>query len=1050
VLKRSLLCAALTLLSSAAFAASVFTTRPDDPTAVYVDPPAPTAAAGNAVGDHSALLQTALDRAAGPNGGIVFVSSGRYRITRTLIVWRGVRVIGYGPTRPVLVLPDNTPGFQQGIGLMVHFTHASPRGLVPGGSGRAPFSPPGLVPPNENIPDANQGTFYSSMMNIDVEIGAGNPAAVAIRFHVAQHGVLKHMDFRVGSGLAALTEIGNVGQDLRIYGGRYGILTTNTSPFWPYTLIDSLFDGQREAAIREHMAGLTVIRTTFRNVPVAISIDPEYSDQLWVKDARFENVSSAAIVISNERNPTTQIGVADAVCANVPVFARYRASGRTHEGTPGAYSVRRLHHGVFIRGAATTGEIDSVYETAPLASAPPALPPAIRALPPTPEWVNVHTLGVMGDGQTDDTRAIQAAVDAHRVLYFPSGFYIVRDTIRLKPDTVVIALHPNTTQLDIPDGTPGFDGVGPPKALLEAPQGGTNIVSGLGLFAGAVNPRATNVLWMAGKDSLLDDIQIHGFAGTFFPPAVRATLFGPDSPASAAERGRWGAQYPSIWVTRGGGGTFHNIWTPNTYAQSGFYVSDTTTPGYVYELSAEHHLFGEIRLDRVENWEFYAPQTEEEVSTSAEAVAFEISDSKNITIANYHAYRVTRSYAPFPAAVRVYTSSDIRFRNVYVNAEHGYAACDENGCGTFLRAGKFPFDNALEDMTRQRQVRERNFAVLDLDAASDVPAPSAIVPVLAPGAAVEKLEGGFHSIAGATVDAAGTLYFVDKHQQRIFSWSPATRLKIVRDAPLDPVNLAFDRSGNLVVLSSAGRTGTVYAFRPDGPRDELTVLPPQPRPAAAGAAFAIPATFWADGQFRNHLDLDTYEYETHAQMFAAEVTRAAAQAYVSPDGSLVLPATRVFTQPPTGSYPGMDPTGWRWSHARGAYALVTARPGQRVYVTSGAENRTYRAVVQADGTLGELEAFAERGGESVTADAEGNVYVANGQIFVYGPSGEPIGRIDVPERPTGLVFGGRDRTTLYVLTHRSLYAVQVRYPGAAAPWTRAAVPRAFIAARRAG
>ena len=108
------------------------------------------------------------------------------------------------------------------------------------------------------------------MMNIDFEIGDGNPAAVAIRFHVAQHGVLSHMDFRIGSGLAALTEIGNVGQDLRFYGGRYGILTENTSPFWPFTLIDSVFDGQREAAIREHMAGLTVVRTTFRNVPVGI------------------------------------------------------------------------------------------------------------------------------------------------------------------------------------------------------------------------------------------------------------------------------------------------------------------------------------------------------------------------------------------------------------------------------------------------------------------------------------------------------------------------------------------------------------------------------------------------------------------------------------------------------------------------------------------------------------------------------------------------------------------------------------------------------------
>jgi hypothetical protein len=319
-----LACVALALAPASAWAESVFTSRPDDAAAVYVDPPDAPAA------DHSGLLQAALDRAGeSPFGGIVFVASGRYHITRTLIVWRGVRVIGYGATRPVLVLPERTPGFQTGIGLMVHFTGAGPgRGRQPGGP-RVPFPPPGLVPPADDIPDANQGTFYSSMLNIDVEIGEGNPAAVAIRFHVAQHGVLAHMDFHTGSGLAALTDIGNVGQDLRFYGGRYGILTSNTSPFWPYTLIDSVFDGQREAAIREHMAGLTAVRTAFRNVPIGVSIDRDYSDQLWLKDVRFENVATAAVVIDKERNPTTQVGVVDAICANVPVFARYRESGRS-------------------------------------------------------------------------------------------------------------------------------------------------------------------------------------------------------------------------------------------------------------------------------------------------------------------------------------------------------------------------------------------------------------------------------------------------------------------------------------------------------------------------------------------------------------------------------------------------------------------------------------------------------------------------------------------------------------------------------------------------
>ena len=158
-------------------------------------------------------------------------------------------------------------------------------------AGRVPFPPPGSVPPNDAIADANSGTFYSAMSNIDFEIGEGNPAAVAIRFHVAQHAYLSHMDFHIGSGLAALHQVGNEAEDLHFYGGRYGILTEKTSPAWQFTLIDSVFEGQREAAIREHEAGLTLIRDTFRNVPTAIDIDPQYSDELWVKDSRFEDIS---------------------------------------------------------------------------------------------------------------------------------------------------------------------------------------------------------------------------------------------------------------------------------------------------------------------------------------------------------------------------------------------------------------------------------------------------------------------------------------------------------------------------------------------------------------------------------------------------------------------------------------------------------------------------------------------------------------------------------------------------------------------------------------
>jgi sugar lactone lactonase YvrE len=281
------------------------------------------------------------------------------------------------------------------------------------------------------------------------------------------------------------------------------------------------------------------------------------------------------------------------------------------------------------------------------------------------------------------------------------------------------------------------------------------------------------------------------------------------------------------------------------------------------------------------------------------------------------------------------------------------------------------------------------------------------------------------------VGADGTLYFVDHHQHRIYSWSEARGLTIVRDDPLDPVNLAMDASGSLLVVSSAGPEGTVYSFRPGTPDDQITVLQPGDRQTSANAAVVLPVNVWDNGEFANQLDFDTLTYRTLGEMFADDVGTPAMREYRSPDGSLFLPATRVFTQGPDDMYPGMDATGWRWSNALDAYALITARPGDRVYVASDAENRTYRATVRTDGTLGDLEVFAERGGEGVAVDAAGNVYVANGQVFVYGPDGTPLGHLDVPERPIALAFGGPDRRTLFILAHHTLYAVKSRAGGSA-------------------
>ncbi len=171
--------------------ASYYTVRLDDPKAVYLTREG-FPVHGDGAGDDTDALQRAIDRVQETDGqGIVFVPEGRYRLSRTINVWPGIRLIGYGATRPVLVLGENTPGYQDPDRekLMVFFAGGRRGGQVQ---------------------DAGAGTFYSALSNLDLEIQDGNAGAVGVRAHYAQHCFLAHMDIHIGSGLAGIHEGGNV------------------------------------------------------------------------------------------------------------------------------------------------------------------------------------------------------------------------------------------------------------------------------------------------------------------------------------------------------------------------------------------------------------------------------------------------------------------------------------------------------------------------------------------------------------------------------------------------------------------------------------------------------------------------------------------------------------------------------------------------------------------------------------------------------------------------------------------------------------------------
>jgi len=62
---------------------------------------------------------------------------------------------------------------------------------------------------------------------------------------------------------------------------------------------------------------------------------------------------------------------------------------------------------------------------------------------------------------------------------------------------------------------------------------------------------------------------------------------------------------------------------------------------------------------------------------------------------------------------------------------------------------------------------------------------------------------------------------------------------------------------------------------------------------------------------------------------------------------------------------------------------------------------------------------------SSSLDCHGNIYIADGQVYVYNKSGQNIRTIEVPERPTNILFGGKDGNTLFFATRSTLYGLRV-------------------------
>jgi len=244
---------------------------------------------------------------------------------------------------------------------------------------------------------------------------------------------------------------------------------------------------------------------------------------------------------------------------------------------------------------------------------------------------------------------------------------------------------------------------------------------------------------------------------------------------------------------------------------------------------------------------------------------------------------------------------------------------------------------------------------------------------------------------------------------------------LLADFPWEPLSLACDSKDNLLVvfrynpqpgflvngeqekfLNPADAKGTsfsgwgnsgfgtlVYSVYPENPEESIQILKKAPMGSVDNIYKALyPSNRWRDFHDFNPVTVARNE-----------------ECWVAPDGKTIIPVC--------------------YDLARSC-ALVEAFPGKPLFAADEYDKRTVKCDVDAQGYLSNLTYFVENGEFSSVPDKNGNVYVADGQVYVFDKDGKQTGVIKIPERPSSLVFGGKDGRTLFVTGRTSLYCTDLK------------------------
>jgi len=271
--------------------------------------------------------------------------------------------------------------------------------------------------------------------------------------------------------------------------------------------------------------------------------------------------------------------------------------------------------------------------------------------------------------------------------------------------------------------------------------------------------------------------------------------------------------------------------------------------------------------------------------------------------------------------------------------------------------------------------------------------------VVAAGANLERLSGGFGFTEGPAADAAGNVFFTDQPNNRIYRWSVDGQLSVFHENPGRANGLYFDKDGNL--LACADLNNELWQIDMQG---RVTVLVK----GYGGKKLNGPNDLWVDRKggiyitdpfySRNYWDRGPMEQDGQHVY------------YLTPDRNELIRVTTDLVQP---------------------NGIIGTTDGKLLYIADIGAGKTYVYRINADGRLSHKALFCSMGSDGMTIDNQGNVYLTGAGVTVFDPRGKEIEHIAVPEGWTANVtFGGKDRQTLFITAQDSLYGLRMRVKGA--------------------